>query len=149
MTKSKELESMGGGLGLEETGLPEESRISRVKKRNKSKDKFSSKSTVDIGVKVAKRFSPEKLSKNGDMLEYNLAKFNSMLTFSILKSKHWTKETFYDTTYCTFLEQFIELVPKITQRKGIIFHCPDFVKGLFEFTFKLLKYNSQVHFSEA
>ena len=121
----------------------------RGKKRSKSKDRvgrkgnFGSASTADVFLSTkTSKFSAAKLSKNSDMLEINLAKFNSMLTFSVLKSKHWTRETFYDTTYCSLLEQFIELVPKINQRKSILFHCPDFVKGLFEMTFKLLKHNS-------
>jgi hypothetical protein len=146
--QDEEIEIMdGGNMEAKFFNTPGKS-----KKKSKSKDKSSKNLTMTSSLEFSTRpvkVNLSKLVKSSDSFENTLAHFNSMLTFSVLKSKHWTRETFYDTTYCTFLEQFIELVPKINQRKTFIFHCPGFVKGFFELTFKLLKYNSQVHFSEA
>ena len=145
-----EIEIIEGGMQAKFIDEPAKSKSpNAAKKSSASKDKTSKSNIYNHSDLTAPaKSSNSKLVKNADMFENNLAAFNEMLTFSILRSNFWTKEIFFDTTYCSFLEQFIELVPKINSRRTVLLYCPGFVKGLFEFTLKLICNHSNVHFNE-
>lgn len=120
----------------------------KISQSKDKKEKFKPQSPEKNDMVSSAVKNSNKHGRIAEIFEQNLAQFNSMLTVAILRSKNWTREVFYCETYSCLLEQFIELVPKINARKNIILSSAAFVKNLFDLTYRLLKYNSEVHFSE-